>query len=325
MLSSVKLTKKIFITSWGCIIPDGVLSSKGDNNTLMNIPCKKESIEYDLKEYIGAKGFRFHDRSAKLGLVASKVCLIASSLLERYSPEDINVIVGSDGALQSQMNVVFEAIETPQFMNPATYPNRGCNVIAGQVSLMFGFRGESTVISSQYRSGIEALIYAARKIENGAAPYLVLGAEALSEARDIRTNFDSINIHKIEGAVALTVESDKGKIPTNELIGQIIGYKQFVCEQNETWENIAKEFIESFDIPLESVSYVYGKNEILEMYLNSTKYINPYELLGAGILLGLINIFLLEKNNQNILLVSTDDKNNYSLVLLKKHITNRNI
>ena len=322
-MSYLANSNRAILTGVGAIVPEGSFFSKGiDSGLQVTYPFQYGLIQQDLSRHIGAKGFRFHDRSSKLNLIASKNCLQSSQLLERYPSDSINVIVGSDGALQSQMNIVLEAVETPQFMNPQSYPNRGCNVIAGQVSLMFGLRGESTVVSSGYRSGLDAFIYAIRKVENGSQPYLVVAGESLSTARNVQTfSQNSQNRERItEGAIALTIEKEQPCANQNgQPICKIIKYKQFSCAEESDWKKLAEDFIAPFNLYLNRLDYVYGRDEYLEIQMNEHIITNPYDLFGGTVLLGFCNVILHESSRfRHTLLISSDKENNYGMILLKR-------
>lgn len=357
MSYSVKLADEILISGFSAIQPNYIFShqqviaknkfaeNQPDNsvNFVMNTGELPE-VAFDLTTYIGRKGLRFHDRSSKLILAAIKAVLDETKLLERYSRCDINLIVGSDGALQSQNDVVREAMLTPKMVNPKAYPNRGCNVIAGQASLMFGLLGESTVISSGYRSGIDALIYAVRKILVASRPvsYIVAAGEALSGARSWRKKYKTcaddyglpIESLPIEGAVALTVERSINSSPHANQGYQVIGYQQisdsFDDQQGQKEKLIhANDFLQKFlfqlGYPYEAIdTVIVGLEDRIDVQTKAGSYGVPYDVFGATGLLQLLETIGLnhavngDAQPQTIALSQSDQQRCMSMLLLRR-------
>ncbi|MEO5377995.1 MAG: hypothetical protein H7832_09485 [Magnetococcus sp. DMHC-6] len=204
----------LYITKYALVGPQGIwpdLSCEASKKYTIT-EADKRSVDYDLSNFIGSKGLRFHDKSSKLAMTAVRILLDNLDNIDRYTMEDLSVVVGSDGALTLQYQVVAEALNNPRMMNPRLYPNRGCNVIAGQISLMFGLHGESTVVSSGYNSGVDSLIYASRKcLINNTLSYVVAGGESIGKARHLRTSLrsskDGDEVKEIEAGFACLVEN----------------------------------------------------------------------------------------------------------------------
>ncbi|NJR61136.1 MAG: hypothetical protein HC769_21275 [Cyanobacteria bacterium CRU_2_1] len=286
-------------------------------------------IQCDLAKYIGKKGLRFHDRSSKLTMTAVQILLNETKLLDRYPSHEVNLVVGSDGALQSQDEVVREAVFTPKLMNPKAYPNRGCNVIAGQVSLMFNFLGESTVISSGYRSGIDALIYAVRKVlvSSKNSPYVVAVGEGLSEARAWRrkhkTRSGTQYLSPIEGAVALSVEKGNCFSAPTEDIYQVVGYQQ--ARQETSSEVHIQEFIASLGYDIQEIDVmIIALEDVIQVWNKMTSQIVPYDVFGATTLLklseiiGLDNYVYSQDLPKTIAIYQSDQSSNASMILLRR-------
>lgn len=181
---------RVFLSGFAVFAPEGSFTHRGTTGVQgasamapVDQPGREVEVREDLAPYIGAKGLRFHDRSSRLALAATARLIECEPVGNRCPNDEVGVIVGSDGALQSQHEVVVAAMSNPRTMNPKSYPNRGCNVMAGQLSLMFGFRGESSVVSAGYRSSLDALVLAWRKCKLGAPPFVVAAGEGLSEPR----------------------------------------------------------------------------------------------------------------------------------------------
>ncbi len=310
----IKFPNTIYINNFSSLTPNGILSrSMGamDKNKLFSFNDK--NVSEDLSNHIGSKGFRFHDRSSKLCLVVAKKCLESHS-----NSENVSVIVGSNGALQSQASVVEEAIKTPQFMNPKSYPNRGCNVIAGQISLMFGLRGESTVISNNMRSGIDSIIYGVRKINQSNNPCLVVAGEAISDARNVHTSF-FVDRNAIEGAVAVLL-STKNDLDTDHSI-TVEGYLQ-AGSGVVNYQDIVDEIKKDFSIREEELAIVYETQKEISFKTNSFSISKRHELFGATTLLGAVEMIASFSSDDRIsyyLIVCVDYKGCISCVLLKRN------
>lgn len=335
MSYSVKLVDEILISGFSAIQPNYIFSHhriiaenvSSDFSAVMDTGGDTE-VTFDLAEYIGKKGLRFHDRSSKLTLAAIRVLLNETKLLDRYPSREVNLVVGSDGALQSQNDVVREAMLTPKAVNPKAYPNRGCNVIAGQASLMFGLLGESTVISSGYRSGIDALIYAVRKILVASSPisYVVAAGEGLSEARSLRkkckTCAENHYILPIEAAVALTVERAVDR-PEVEPAYRVVGYQQTQTENPDHAQVHLQEFVSSLGYSSEAIDAVIVGHEDMIHTKTQAGRVVPYDVFGATGLLHLVEIFGLRHTCTDALpktiALSQSDRNGcMSMLLLRR-------
>lgn len=250
-LFSLQLRQHIVISGFSVISPNGlfVWSSlkKVGVETFLELNGQKE-VTLDLAPYIGTKGLRFHDRSSRLVLSAVKAMLDGVQCVADRSLNEISVVVGSDGALNAQHEAVVDVLTNPRMMNPKAYPNRGCNVIAGQVSLMFGLRGESSVISSGYRSGIDALIYSIRKCVVGQGTYIVASGEALCRARNIRSTQKNSSTKgeacfEIEAGVSCWVECADGSNATAGDHWRVLAYRQARCDKNESLDEWIERFL----------------------------------------------------------------------------------
>jgi hypothetical protein len=300
---SVKLTNKVILSGFAAIKPDCLFShraliatnvSRASSNQVINLGGSTQ-VSFDLSTYIGKKGLRFHDRSSKLIAAAIKILLDDTQLLERYSNTDVCLVVGSDGALHSQDEVVREAMLTPRSLNPKAYPNRGCNVIAGQASLMFQLLGESTVVSSGYRSGIDALIYAVRKVlvSDRPAPYIVAAGEGLSEARSLRKKHKTCAgtdyIAAIEGSVALLIEKDSQSTSIHPGSYQVIGYQQ--AYDTATPLDAMQAFIVALGYQSQAIDpIILGCEDVVHVYTAAATQTVPYDVFGATTLLKLLEV-----------------------------------
>jgi hypothetical protein len=221
-------------------------------------------------------------------------------------------------------------------MNPKAYPNRGCNVIAGQASLMFKLLGESTVISAGYRSGVDALIYAVRKVlvADRPVPYLVAAGEGLSEARALRkkhkTCAGSNYIAAAEGSVALLVEkvsqATQPQPSACPLVYQVIGYQQ-IHEATATPMASVQAFVESLGYtPADIDRTIVGREDVVEVHTHPKTYVVPYDVFGVTVLLQLLEAIGLTYHTQinhvpkQIAIGSADRHGSISMLLLQQKL-----
>lgn len=316
VLSLQKSKLSIALDDFALVAPHGIFRWKStqainESSSLTELlkyyQLQHRVVDDDLSIFIGKKGLRFFDRSSKLMLAAVKLCLMGTeSSNQQTDRENTSLIVGSDGALASQYAVTANAINQPHLMNPNNYPNRGCNVIAGQVSLKCGFRGESTVVSSGYRSGIDALICGVRKCYLYGGQFVVAAGESLSDARQLRHQWYHQNsqIPMIEGAVAFLI------LPNNKKKGTfltVVGYQQCHADISKH-TNIKHQFLTSLawdkilvDLTIDGVD---GHVEIFSPTMNLS---TPFDAFGATSVM-LLAIMLIQ-------LAHSNKKDNYKLVI----------
>jgi hypothetical protein len=334
---SVKLADEIIISGFSAVQPSYLFSHRrliamappdDSSNQVMDIGGSPE-VPFDLSEYIGKKGLRFHDRSSKLTAAAIRILLNDTDLLARCSNTEVCLVVGSDGALHAQAEVVRDAMLTPRALNPKAYPNRGCNVIAGQASLMFQFLGESTVISSGYRSGIDALIYAIRKVlvADRPVPYIVAAGEGLSEARSLRKKHKSCAgtnyVAAIEGAAALLVEKASPSTPSYSGSYQVMGYQQ--VHDAATPLDAMPAFIAALGYqPHDMDQTIVGYEDVVQVHTATATRVVPYDVFGATTLLQLLEAIGLSYHTQTkdtpkrVAIGSADRHGSISMLLLQK-------
>lgn len=141
----------------------------------VNFACEVKG--FDAAAYIDKKELRRMDRFIQLGIAASMQA-IADSRIDSatISKERIAVILASGmGGLpfiETQHKI---GLERPDRMTPFFIPAVISNLLAGQVSIKYGFQGLSYCTVSACSSSAHALGEAARLIERGDADVVVAG------------------------------------------------------------------------------------------------------------------------------------------------------
>jgi len=195
------MNKKIAITGLGVLSPVG--KGRGDfwaalregktgfrDITLFDtapfaVKVAGEIPGFDPETYLGKKGIRELDRSARLVCSAAKLALDDAHLsIGDDNSNDVGVSIGATfGSLHSisQFDRV-GLIEGPRYVNPSHFPNTVLNSPASRVSIRFGIKGFNTTISNGFCSGLDSLACGCDFLRlNRAEAVLAGGVEELCE------------------------------------------------------------------------------------------------------------------------------------------------
>ncbi|MBI2820932.1 MAG: beta-ketoacyl-[acyl-carrier-protein] synthase family protein [Acidobacteria bacterium] len=132
------------------------------------------------ERWLGAKGLRVLDRSARLLCVAAQMALSSSGLAGLTAEEDTDsrgLVCGTMfGGVHSIVAFDWSGLtEGPKYVNPMDFPNTVINSPAGQAAIRFKLRGINSTISSGLASGLYAIHYAAEFLRLGRASALLAG------------------------------------------------------------------------------------------------------------------------------------------------------
>lgn len=223
------MKRHIVITGIGIISPIGIgkvafqdAMCKGvsglDKITLFDTTPYKTKIAGEITNFapqaiLGPKGLRTLDRSTKLVMAASKLCLDDANLtIDEQSADDIGVAVGSVfGSIKSVSDFDRDAlVDGPRYVNPAYFPNTVINSPASEVSIRFNIKGFNATLSTGFCASLDAINYAADFIRFGRTrTALAGGTEELCEQLFIgfyETGFMAI---ARDEAIALSCPFDK--------------------------------------------------------------------------------------------------------------------
>lgn len=322
---SVRIERPIVISGFSLLCAAGLRTATAFGSSEVNWQSASLcAVDGDLEPWIGSKGLRFHDKSSKLVLTVIAALVQGNRLDQRHVRDCVGLIVGSDGALSAQDEVIRDAMMSPGLMNPKAYPNRGCNVIAGQASLRFGVRGESSVVSSGYGSGIDALIYATRKLlatHHSSAACLVAAGESLSRPRAWRKQHLSNKGISIlaEGAVACCLETGPEVTPLGGW--RIEGYQQ--CHTpGPHLDDLYGTFLSDFGLKHTDISIgVEGNCDQSICRMSGVSTVLPFDYFGASLLMAAFDAAIKLKQPEplsRISLAQLDRSGNTSMVLLQR-------
>lgn len=130
--------------------------------------------------WLGNKGIRVLDRSARLLSCAAWMALDASRLLEPDAAEadpGLGLVCGTlFGSVHSIVSFDWSGlVDGPKYVNPMEFPNTVINSPAGQAAIKHRLRGINSTISAGLASGLYALHYAAEFLRLGRARTLLAG------------------------------------------------------------------------------------------------------------------------------------------------------
>jgi 3-oxoacyl-[acyl-carrier-protein] synthase II len=137
--------------------------------------------EFDETRYVTAKDRPHVSRSVPLAAAAVAEALVDASLdaaaMSRDQLREIGVIVGSGGGSQDFTEEQYRLFYTGHFKQCSVYtiPTSTIGTLASEVSMRFGFRGLSHIVSTGCTSSTDAIGYAMRNIQAGVLHTVVAG------------------------------------------------------------------------------------------------------------------------------------------------------
>jgi 3-oxoacyl-[acyl-carrier-protein] synthase II len=190
--------RRVVVTGLGCISPVGNTVADAWANLLAGrsgidlitrfdtsaFSCKiaGEVKGFDLESYISAKEARSMDQFIHYGIAAAHQAVVDSGLpvgdaLDEELANRIGCIIGSGiGGLPLIEETHAEYVSRgPRRISPFFVPASIINMIAGHVSMRFGFKGPNLAVVTACTTGLHCIGEAARKIEYGDADVIVAG------------------------------------------------------------------------------------------------------------------------------------------------------
>jgi 3-oxoacyl-[acyl-carrier-protein] synthase II len=194
--------RKIVLTGLGVIAPNGIGKERywealkeGRSGikpvsrfSTGEFKCKLAGEIYGFKPtyFLGSKGLRNLDRTARLLCSAAKLAIDDSGLkINDKNTDEIGVCTGTTlSSLWSIVEFDKEVIKDgPLFTDASLFPGTVINAASSQVSIRFNIQGFNTTISTGYSSSLDAIKYAVDFIRMGRIKAVLVGAvESLSLA-----------------------------------------------------------------------------------------------------------------------------------------------
>lgn len=190
--------RRVVVTGLGCISPVGNTVSEAWSNLIAGksgigqitrfdasaLSCKiaGEVRGFNVDSYIGAKEARTMDTFIHYGIAAAVQAVADANLPhgEALREEDavrIGCVIGSGiGGLPLIEGTHSEYLQRgPRRISPFFVPATIINMIAGHVSMRFGFKGPNLAIVTACSTGLHSIGQAGRMIEYGDADVMVAG------------------------------------------------------------------------------------------------------------------------------------------------------
>ena len=190
--------RRVVVTGLGCLTPVGNTVETAWANLLAgqsgidlitkfdasNFACKiaGEVKGFDLESYISAKEARTMDSFIHYGIVAAAQAVADAGLptgdaLGEEEATRIACVIGSGiGGLPLIENTRDELVSRgPRRISPFFVPASIINMIAGHVSMRFGFKGPNLAVVTACTTGLHCIGEAGRMIEYGDADVVVAG------------------------------------------------------------------------------------------------------------------------------------------------------
>ena len=191
------MLKRVVITGMGMVSPNGIgktafcraildgksgvkLISRFDTSDLP-VKIAGEIQDFNELDWIEAKERKHVSRSVPLAIAASTEALKDSGLdPEKMSLEEkreIGVVLGTGGGAHDFSDAQYQMYYAGKVKQISIFsiPSGTMGTMSSEVSMRFGFRGMSHVITSGCTSSTDALAYATRQLQLGTLPMMLVG------------------------------------------------------------------------------------------------------------------------------------------------------
>ena len=186
------MTSRVVVTGAGVISAAGAgveefernlyagCSGVGPSPLLGETAIAAEVRNFNPQTWLGNKGIRVLDRSARLLSVAAHMALTSTGLQQQEAGEgdpNLGLVCGTMfGSVHSITSFDWSGVtDGPAYVNPMEFPNTVINSPAGQAAIKHKLRGVNSTISAGLVSGLYAIHYAAEFLRFGRATALLAG------------------------------------------------------------------------------------------------------------------------------------------------------
>ena len=191
------MSRRVVVTGIGAVSPNGVGREnfwRATRNGVSGIrrisrfdpsghavQVAGEVVDFDEHSYVEPKDRPHVSRAAPLALAAVEEALSDAGIdpraMNREQLRRIGVIVGSGGGSQAFTEEQYRLYYTGHEKQCSVYtiPTGTIGTLASEVSMRFGFRGMSHIVSTGCTSSTDAIGYAYRNIQAGVIPTMVTG------------------------------------------------------------------------------------------------------------------------------------------------------
>jgi 3-oxoacyl-[acyl-carrier-protein] synthase II len=191
------MKRRVVVTGIGAVSPNGIGREKFWEATRNGVSGVRhitrfdasdyavqvagEVVDFDESRYVTAKDRQHVSRAVPLAVAAVEEALADSGLQPERMTRDqlrgIGVIVGSGGGSQEFTEEQYRLYYTGHMKQCSVYtiPTSTIGTLASEVSMRFGFRGMSHIVSTGCTSSTDAVGYAYRNIQAGVLNVMIAG------------------------------------------------------------------------------------------------------------------------------------------------------
>jgi 3-oxoacyl-[acyl-carrier-protein] synthase II len=210
------MERRVVVTGIGCLAPNGsgreafaralAQGQSGIGRISLFDPeglattIAGEVKGFDPGAYLGVKDMRHVSRAVPLALAASAEALSDSGIdpgaLTLEERRDLGVVLGSGGGPIEFSERMYHLYYTNQVKKASVYaiPSGTIGTLSSEISMQFGLRGPSYVVSTGCASSTDALGLAFRSIKFGSADVLLAGGVDATVVRGIMEGFAMMRI-----------------------------------------------------------------------------------------------------------------------------------
>jgi 3-oxoacyl-[acyl-carrier-protein] synthase II len=147
----------------------------------MRVQIAGEAADFDESAHIDAKERQHVSRAVPMGVAAAKEAVadagIDPAAMTKDELRSIGVLVGSGGGSQEFTEEQYRLYYTGREKQCSVYtiPTSTIGTLASEISMRFGFRGPSHIVSTGCTSSTDAIGYAFRNIRWGLTPWALAG------------------------------------------------------------------------------------------------------------------------------------------------------
>ena len=167
-------------TSWQAAIAgqSGVRMNEGFDTEAFGVKICGNVVDFDISEYMNPKEARRMDGFIQLGVAAATQAIKDAGLTAHPDDADrIGVAIGSGiGGIETIENTHATLVKSgPRRVSPFFIPGVVINMISGNVSIEWGFKGPNFAVVTACTTGTHNIGFGARMIQYGEADVMVVG------------------------------------------------------------------------------------------------------------------------------------------------------
>lgn len=307
-----------------------------------------EITDFDPKIYLGMKGLKYLNRTTKLLMSATFLCLEDARIKNHnrdylyYGPEKMGVAAGTTcGAMHSISSFDREALtQGPRLVSPMAFPNTVLNAPVGHLAIKEDIRGLSVTLSTGYNASFDAIGISLNYLRNNRVDCMIAGgAEELCEELFLSyagQGLVSEDHFLSEGSVVITLEhlAEATKRGAN-VYAEIVGYGNTFSPNPEGLTAAVKLALEEATMKAEDIDHIILSTNISQQQkdieqtalqeifssdvprIDLRPFVGDSYSAGGSMQIG-ASLRLIEHNLGNIVLnVSLDPAGNNSALIVK--------